>query len=301
MENILLNSSILIVDDSFETLSLLGKILTKHNFNVVPASSGSQAIALARSKKPDLILLDINMPEPDGFMVCETLKKDPETQHIPIIFLTGKTNEDDILKGFQSGALDYIQKPFNQSELLARVRTHLKLVKLQQKSLEHIYLLHQQELELFQKEKEQAESELDFKNKELINMAIQLTKFNKSAERFIYTLNDAITSLEPEQQDKLSCMIRSFSLQLQDDTWNEIELLFLNLHSNFFNNLLAQFPGLTKNELRLCAFLRLNLSIKDIASITMQTEETIKKSRYRLRQKLNMASDENLNGYIMQC
>ncbi len=301
MDDILLNSSILIVDDDFETLSLLGKILSRESFNVIPASSGEQAIALVHGKRPDLILLDINMPEPNGFQVCEALKADADTEAIPIIFLTGKTNEDDILQGFRSGAVDYIQKPFNHSELMARVSTHLKLVKLQRKTLEQVHQLHQQEVQIFQQEKEKAESELEYKNKELINMTIQLTKYNKSTERFIYQLNEAIEALSAEDQDSFASIIKSYSLQLQDLSWNEIETLFLNLHTDFFNNLLRQFPGLTKNEIRLCAFLRLNLSIKDIASITLQTEETIKKARYRLRQKLDISSDEGLNSYIMRC
>lgn len=295
------HAMILIVDDDYETLSMLGKLLSKHNFKVVPANSGTQGIALARSKKPELILLDISMPEQDGFSVCKSLKTDPETANIPVIFLTGKTDSDDLLKGFQSGAQDYIQKPFNHSELLARISTHVKLVKLQQKNMEQIQLLHQQEVNLMQIEKEKAESDLEYKNRELINMTIQLTKFNKSAERFIYALEEAIVPLEADFQDKFVSLINSFSIQLQDDTWNEIEILFLNLHQDFFNNLMEQFPGLTKNELRLCAFLRLNLSIKDIASVTHQSEETIKKARYRLRQKLNINSDESLNGLIMRC
>lgn len=295
------HAMILIVDDDYETLSMLGKLLSKHNFKVVPANSGTQGIALARSKKPELILLDISMPEQDGFSVCKSLKADPETANIPVIFLTGKTDSDDLLKGFQSGAQDYIQKPFNHSELLARISTHVKLVKLQQKNMEQIQLLHQQEVNLMQIEKEKAESDLEYKNRELINMTIQLTKFNKSAERFIYALEEAIVPLEADFQDKFVSLINSFSIQLQDDTWNEIEILFLNLHQDFFNNLMEQFPGLTKNELRLCAFLRLNLSIKDIASVTHQSEETIKKARYRLRQKLNINSDESLNGLIMRC
>lgn len=300
MDELTKNAHILIVDDSFETLSLLGKLLTKQGFNVTPASSGTQALALASGKKPDLILLDVGMPGQDGFEICHTLKTDDATRHIPIIFLTGKTEEDDILKGFQTGAVDYIQKPFNQSELLARVETHIRLLRLQQRDLLNISLLHQKEVELIQKEKEQAEADLHYKNKELLNLTLQLTKFSKSNELFFYQCNQAIAELAPEQQDKLQNILNSYSRQLENERWNEIESMFLNLHSDFFTNLLKSYPSLTKNELRLCAFLRLNLSIKDIASITIQTEETIKKARYRLRQKLNIASDENLASLIMK-
>ena len=191
------HARILIVDDSFETLSMLGKLLTMHDFIVTPASSGTQAIALAISKKPDLILLDIGMPDHDGYEICIALKQEEATKNIPVIFLTGKTDSADIVKGFQSGAVDYIQKPFNQAELLARVATHVRLVKLQQTHVENMLLLHEKELELIQKEKEKAEAELNYKNRELLNVTVQLTKFSKSSERFLYMFNQAIGSLPP--------------------------------------------------------------------------------------------------------
>jgi DNA-binding response OmpR family regulator/DNA-binding CsgD family transcriptional regulator len=300
MDKIIYHAHILVVDDNFETLSVLGKLLSQHDFIVSPASSGMQALALARSKKPDLILLDIGMPDIDGFEICTQLKSDAETAQIPIIFITGKTESEDLLKGFNAGAVDYIQKPFNQRELLARVKTHLGLVKLLQKNIENLSLLHQKEMELVQKEKEKAEAELLYKDRELLNITLLMTKFSKSNERFIYLFNQAIEEIPAEHQDKLHSVLKSYSLQLESDNWNQIESMFLKLHQDFFSNILNTFPSLTKNELRLCAFLRLNLSIKDIASITMQTEETIKKARYRLRQKLNMSTDESLNSLIMR-
>lgn len=89
--------------------------------------NGNQAINTAIKKKPDLILLDVAMPDMDGFEVCKRLKENPETEKIPIIFLTAKTETDDIVKGFDLGAVDYITKPFKTAELLARVKTHLEL------------------------------------------------------------------------------------------------------------------------------------------------------------------------------
>ncbi|MGK5095215.1 hybrid sensor histidine kinase/response regulator [Deltaproteobacteria bacterium TL4] len=118
---------ILIVDDNSSNLRLLGTALRSAGYQVMPATSGPQALTMLESMLPDLILLDIMMPEMDGFELCERLKNSAETQALPIIFLTAKTEINDIIKGFEFGAVDYIVKPFNLQEVLVRVKTHLEL------------------------------------------------------------------------------------------------------------------------------------------------------------------------------
>ncbi|MEQ8167904.1 MAG: response regulator, partial [Candidatus Eremiobacterota bacterium] len=118
---------ILIVDDTRVNLQLLGKILMKVNYELAIANSGYEALDMLREIKPDLILLDIMMPGIDGYDVCKTLKSSPETKDIPVIFLTARSEKEDIVTGFEMGAVDYVTKPFNSSELLARVKTHLEL------------------------------------------------------------------------------------------------------------------------------------------------------------------------------
>ena len=120
---------ILIVDDIARNLQVLGSILSENGFGVSVASSGQGALDAIQEQKPDVMLLDIQMPDMDGFEVCRRLKEDPKTRHIPVIFLTARTETDDIVRGFESGAVDYITKPFISQELLARVRTHLHLVR----------------------------------------------------------------------------------------------------------------------------------------------------------------------------
>lgn len=131
---------ILIVDDVPRNLQVLGTILNPEGYLVTPANSGKQALKIIDKRHPDLILLDIMMPEMDGYEVCETLKHSPATKDIPIIFLTAKTEPQDIVKGFEIGGSDYITKPFNPTELLARVSTHLEIVKVgnERKELLHI-------------------------------------------------------------------------------------------------------------------------------------------------------------------
>ena len=127
---------ILIVDDVPENLQVLGTILEAKNYEIAIAANGQQALDLIDDILPDLILLDVMMPELDGFEVCRQLKKTKPTDKIPIIFLTAKTDTDDIVKGFEFGAADYVTKPFNSSELLARVYTHLELKKVENERIQ---------------------------------------------------------------------------------------------------------------------------------------------------------------------
>ncbi len=120
-------AKILIVDDLPENLQLLGSTLGAKGYRVAFATNGKQAINIAQSKSPDLILLDIQMPEMDGYETCKLLKMNTATKDIPVIFLTAKNEVEDIVAGFEMGAVDYITKPFNHTELLARVSTQLKV------------------------------------------------------------------------------------------------------------------------------------------------------------------------------
>lgn len=120
--------NILIVDDLPRNIQVLGKILTDEGFRVAFATNGPDALKLVDETRFDCILLDIMMPGMDGFEVCKELKKRNSSQEIPIIFLTAKNDQDSIVNGFALGAQDYVTKPFNSAELVARVRTHIDLV-----------------------------------------------------------------------------------------------------------------------------------------------------------------------------
>ena len=132
---------ILVVDDNLKNLQLIGNILINERYELVMALNGSQALKYVEKEKPNLILLDIMMSEMSGYEVCRKLKAKKDTKDIPVIFITAKIEEKDLLEGFKCGAVDYIRKPFNLSELLARIDTHIKLneatkkIKLQQEEI----------------------------------------------------------------------------------------------------------------------------------------------------------------------
>lgn len=120
-----MSDKILIVDDDIDSLKLIGLMLQRHGYEVVAASAGTQALSKAVADHPDLIILDIMMPDMDGYEVCRRLRANPETRSIPIIMFTAKTLVDDKVAGFEAGADDYLTKPTHPAELASRVKAIL--------------------------------------------------------------------------------------------------------------------------------------------------------------------------------
>jgi len=118
---------ILLVDDKIENIKLAGIVLSQHGFQLNTARNGQMALKICQTTPPDLILLDIKMPEMDGFECCIRIKQIPGLKDTPVIFLTADRESFDIVKGFEAGAVDYIFKPFDTAELLSRINTHLAL------------------------------------------------------------------------------------------------------------------------------------------------------------------------------
>lgn len=127
---------VLIVDDNIKNIQVLGATLRNEGYQVMVAQSGQKALETVERMCPDLIVLDIIMPEMDGFECCQKLKAMPEVEEVPIIFLTARVEIEDVLQGFELGGVDYITKPFHQKELLVRVNTHIQL-RLAQKKVQH--------------------------------------------------------------------------------------------------------------------------------------------------------------------
>ncbi len=136
---------ILVVDDTIANLRLLTDLLDNRGFDVRPVTSGRMALAMAEHSPPDLVLLDISMPEMDGFEVCKALKAADSTRDVPVIFLTALTETNEKVRAFEFGAVDYITKPFQFEEVLARVETHLALRQARRDVVESLDKLHQAE------------------------------------------------------------------------------------------------------------------------------------------------------------
>ncbi len=159
---------ILVVDDQPANLKVIANIL-QQEYNLAFASTGIHALEMIERKPPDLILLDIMMPEMDGFEVCRKIMENPKTKEIPVIFLSAKSEIEDIVKGFQSGGVDYITKPFKPLEVKVRVRNHLKIQNAIRDKIEA-----EKQKQVLQKEVEVAKRNLIFKQKFIASLSHEM-------------------------------------------------------------------------------------------------------------------------------
>jgi len=123
------SSLILIVDDNISNLQVLGALLSQKGYEIAVATDAVKALDFLENDVPDLMLLDVMMPGTNGYDLCKKIKTIDKLIEIPVLFLTALTDPDDIIKGFDAGGVDYISKPFNNAELLARIKTHIGLKK----------------------------------------------------------------------------------------------------------------------------------------------------------------------------
>lgn len=221
--------NVLVVDDNPRNIQIVGNILVEQNYNIAYSTDGKRALELANNNDFDLILLDIMMPEMDGFEVCKHLRTNATTIDVPVIFLTAKTDEDSIVKGFKAGANDYVTKPFNSAELLARVKTQLELHS-KRKQLDSL----NRNLESIVRERT---AQLEIANE-------QLGRIEKSKSDFLSVIGHELrtplnalvglnslmqtTALTEEQQDYLSSMEQTSNRLAR---FSEMALLITSLQS----------------------------------------------------------------------
>ena len=189
---------ILVVDDTIANLKLLAGMLRSEGYSVRPVSSGAQALRAAARRRPDLILLDITMPEMDGYEVCLRLKRDASLASVPVIFISALSELDFKVKAFASGGVDYVTKPFQLDEVKARVETHLGLRRLQQ--------------------------QLEARNAELAATNIALNEMQERRDELLHLivhdlrapLSGMLLSLSMLQEDLAECLDEDGRQDLQD-------------------------------------------------------------------------------------
>lgn len=271
--------TILIVDDVPKNIELAANILQAKNYNITFATSGEAALEKVKSIDFDLILLDVMMPGMDGFEVCRLLKENSNTKDIPIIFLTAKSETENVVKGFELGAVDYVTKPFSTEELLARVKTHIDI----RRKYEEKTRLEQQ---LFkQTESEQSafrsaiEQELEQKKKELGSITL------------FYDLRSQLDKLIQDKSPVARMEIRHIKEMISN--------LFIDKSNQDFHKALKkEFPKLTIDDLRLCSYLKQRFLNVEIAEFLETSPEAVYTRKSRLRQKLNLEQDTDINEFL---
>lgn len=270
-------SRILVVDDNPHAVSLVSIVLSrKIECELSVAFDGSSAIKQAREIMPDLILMDWQMPGIDGIRAVEILKEDEATAQIPVIMITCYSEKDYLEKAFQAGVVDFIRKPFDNIELLVRVKSVLAIRDYYNKMVE----AQKRETVALSMQKVQSE---EFRNK-VVNDLKQLKS------QCATDLSNVSVSIDR--------MIRDIQSEGTASSWNQIEQRIKDTDQQFFRSIGEKHPNLTPAEMKLCLYLRMNLSTKEISGLTFQTYDSVRIARTRLRKKLNLSNDENLVGYI---
>ncbi len=292
---------ILIVEDEPRHLKTMVDYLNteKKKYEIITSRNGKVACEIAQNETPDLVIMDWELPVMNGIEATKFLKNNFLTSAIPVIMCTGvMMTSEDLQTAFNAGAIDFIRKPVDRIELLSRVRSMLMLADYFTKKN-----IAENKVDILTKEIHQQEivrlsSEIEFKNKEITAKAMFLIQKDELINKSIDKLNSISKLKYTDIQAQIIMLINELKLNLKDERWKEFETCFEKVHETFYSNLNIKFPDLTPNEKKLCAFLKLNLSTKEICALTQQSLKSVEIARTRLRQKLNLISTDNLTSFI---
>jgi len=255
---------ILVVDDNPRNLQVISTMLTANGYKVIVASSGSSALKSLEMREPDLVLLDIMMPDMNGFEVCGIIKTNEQWKDIPVVFLTAKTDLSDIIQGFKLGAVDYITKPFRIDEVLVRINTHIELrqakLQLEQKNQQLRALNMELETSRITIEEDAAKLKQMNEEKDRLFSIIAhdlrgpIRSFVSLAELF---LNDAAT-MEPQLIRELASGMHQSALSLHELlenllTWSLMQQEKAVIRKEIINMKLAFDRAISLNQERIAA------------------------------------------------
>ncbi|NVO10953.1 MAG: response regulator [Bacteroidales bacterium] len=269
---------ILVVDDDIESLKVIVLQLQRSNpeFKLFQSNSSVKAISIAQKILPDLIITDWDMPEINGIEFIRNLKNNESTKTIPFVVASGVMVTSENLKiALEAGAVDFLRKPIDSIELQARINSAIMISKLHKEIIEG-------------------------KNHELAEYTLNLVKNNEFMIELKEKLKGFSRNLEliPTVSSELDLIIEDLSNKIRTDSWDRFNIAFYNIHPNFNNKLLKKYPNLSPAELKLCILIRIGMSIKDVAAVLYQSMDSIKVSRSRLRKKLNLDQDQNLEVFL---
>lgn len=314
---------ILITDDTQIDIDILAMTLSREKYRVAVSTNGRETLDMVGRIFPDLILMDIMMPEMDGFEVCRVLKESAETRDIPVMFLTVKDETEDILKGYKAGAVDYVTKPFNSAELLARVNTHVELKKKRDNEYKLITRLTAtvEECKRVEAELQQARDNLErlvqertaellVKNRQLIEEIEERRRAETALENKSKKLEEFNTALkvllEQRERDKdeleewvLSNVknlimpniekLKKICSKTRSATYvNVLESNLKEITSSFSQRLSSKYVNLTSKEIHVANLVKDGKTSKDIAEIMNVSQRTIDFHRKNIRNKLGL-------------
>jgi len=298
MDNNIKKNSVLIVDDNTNDIKILGSILKKNNFSIHIAQTADTVFKILENEIFDCILLDITLPDMDGFEICERLKKIEKIKDIPVLFVTGRADVISIINGFKVGGQDYIVKPFISEELLARVTNAINLKRLNFQLQELVSEKTKQLILEIQKQKEyeskllEAQENLNIKNNTLQELIKHIeTEKNNYRNEIINNLQTVVLPM----LEKLETKINASDKYIIEDLKKIISGLFCN-NNNIFKQMLTK---LSPREFEVCSLIKDGKLNKEIADILNISEEAVKFHRKNIREKFNIKNkDINLQYFL---
>jgi two-component system, sensor histidine kinase and response regulator len=262
--------TVLIVDDVPKNIQVVANVLGQQGYKLLFSQSGAKAIQIVQTKSVDLILLDIMMPEMDGYEVCHQIKQIPGKSGIPVLFLTAKNDIDSITKGFKAGGIDFITKPFNNDELKARVENHLKM---------------RQAFKIIQQQNEELTALNETKDKFFSIIAHDLRNPFNAIFMMTEVLNRKVAEMDKLELGRM------------------VELLFMSSKEirELLDNLLT-WSKLQRNKLE---YLPENLNIKEVVLGNIALYDSIAKSKnielvYQCHEGIEVFSDKNMLNTILR-
>ncbi len=272
---------ILLVDDSIEEIKTMVSIFETFLPDCITYQTNNPIMVLdiAKEVHADLIITDWDMPGMSGLDLIDHLKRDNDTKDIPVIVVTGvMLTADSLNRALGSGAVDYIRKPIEPIELIARTKSALLTKSYYEQIVNH-------------KDQEITESSLFLvKNHEFIS------RVSKRIEK----IKDII-DINPEKAKKELITVRNeIERSGNEDSWYRFNLSFSRVYKEFDRNLITKHPNLTQTDVRLCSFIRLGMSNKEIALVLNQSTDSVKVTKYRLRKKILYESDISFENYLKQ-
>jgi CheY-like chemotaxis protein/DNA-binding CsgD family transcriptional regulator len=267
---------LLVVDDRIDSLQIIVNYLRSFDtrFNILQSNSSIKAFEIAQKALPDLIITDWDMPQMDGIELLKQLKANNSTKDIPVIISTGVMITSMNLKvALEAGAFDYIRKPIDPIELQARIHSAIVVTQYHRQAI-------------------------DAKNHELAENAVAKVKNKEFYQQIRQMLTQLKTTLQLNNDNDINQIIQLIDSQIHTTNLDKFEMSFNAVHPSFLSNLSIKHPDLTSAEIKLCTYIRLGMSIKDVASVLFQNPDSIKVARSRLRKSLNLDTEQNLEAYL---
>lgn len=294
---------VLVVDDDPSNLEVILDYVAETNLEILYAPNAKTGLELVKSECPDLVIMDWEMPVMNGIEAIKVLKADPETEEIPVVMATGvMTQSRDLSQALEVGAVDFLRKPFDRVEFRARLGATLRLsesyreIKRQNAEISE---QRDQIVELNAREKKLLQQQIEGKERELSSSALFDYQKNELLNNLLKELDrlDIVTNRMYAPDIKKICRQIRGASDL-DKSWNNFKLHFDEVHPGFFDEVNRKFPGLTNNEQRTCAYLRIGLGNKEIALLTNVESGSVRKALTRLKKKLDLGRDQDLRDYI---